>query len=235
MKSIYRDTRLKHAHNPTGELLVLVSKWAGKTLGKAIKQVKKYACALALLLAAASCTLDPLYPDTCPGGCDATIRFYSQQDANGYYHVQLDWTREYLPYFFVDIEASKTDSQYWYNNEPVASVRFDSDTTWVIGDSLVIRQYYYTPFGNVTAQGVPLPAGYTDVTLSQYRGMEVNIAQPTQLNLYNKQGNFTTRRYLGPFIPQMIGDTITIYMKAFWDAGDNSYVKDDFIEKFIVE
>jgi hypothetical protein len=44
-----------------------------------------------------------------------------------------------------------------------------------------------------------------------------------------------SRRYLGPFIPEMIGDTITVNMRILWDAGDNSIVKDHYEQKFIVE
>lgn len=231
MRSIYRDTRLKHAHNPTGELFNLLGRW----LVRVGKRLKKYACALALLLAAASCTVEPIAPDTCPGGCDATINFYTQPDSNGYYHMELDWTGEYLPYFYVDVNATKTDPHWWYNDTSVAWAQFDSDTSWVIGDTLVVKQSYYSPFGNTTQQGFPLPVGYTELSLTQYKGIEVNIAQNTQIYFGNKDGEFSTRRYLGPFIPEMIGDTITVYMKVFWDAGDYSTVKDDYIRKFIVE
>jgi hypothetical protein len=33
----------------------------------------------------------------------------------------------------------------------------------------------------------------------------------------------------------MIGDTITVYMKVNWDAGDHSQIKSDYLEKFIIE
>ena len=44
-----------------------------------------------------------------------------------------------------------------------------------------------------------------------------------------------SKRVLGPFIPQMIGDTITIAMKIQWDAGIYSQTKEDYLAKFIVE
>ena len=53
-----------------------------------------------------SCSPDELSPDTCPGGCDGQMLWDYEKDANGYYHVPLDWTGEYLPYFFVDVTAS---------------------------------------------------------------------------------------------------------------------------------
>lgn len=183
-----------------------------------------------------SCEPTDLFSPTCEtGDCDASILFYSNQDSNGYYHVELDWTGEYLPYFFVDVFASKTSEQWRYNDESVATALFDSNTSWFIGDTLVVQQSYYSPFGYTTQNGVPLPAGYNDVNLTQFEGTEVNIAQNTHLYFDEKEEGFTTRRYLGPFIPQMIGDTITIYMRVNWDAGDHSITKSDYVEKFIVE
>ena len=181
------------------------------------------------------CTPEDIYPDTCPGGCDAQMVFSQTKDINGYYHIPLDWTGEYLPYFFVDVIASEVDDLYRYNEESVVEARFDSDTSWKIGDSLVIKQAYYTPFGNYTSTGLLLPAGWTDVTLTQYEGEVINIAQPTGLYFNDSSGELRTRRYLGPFIPEMIGDTINVYMRVYWEAGDHSTLKDTYIEKFIVE
>ena len=47
-----------------------------------------------------SCQKDDLGPKfICTNGdCDAAILFPMLPDSNGYYHVPLDWTREYLPY-----------------------------------------------------------------------------------------------------------------------------------------
>ena len=231
MKSFNRDTRAKLSYNPTGELMKILIPIIKKKIAVRLARV----CAAGFALFTISCTPEPIAPDTCPGGCDAVINFYSQPDANGYYHIPLDWTGEYLPYFYVDVNATKTDPYWWYNNDPVATARFDSDTSWIIGDTLVVQQAYYTPFGNTTQQGVPLPAGYNDVTLTQYAGIEVNIAQQAPVYFDVKNGRFTTRRYLGPFIPEMIGDTITVYMKVNWDAGDHSIIRSDFSEKFIIE
>jgi hypothetical protein len=33
----------------------------------------------------------------------------------------------------------------------------------------------------------------------------------------------------------MIGDTVTVYMRVFWDGGDHSILKDKYSQKFIVE
>ena len=62
-----------------------------------------------------SCTPEPLLPPVCKSGdCNSYIDFNRDKDSNGYYHVSLDWTGEYLPYFFVDVHADKTDPVYQY-------------------------------------------------------------------------------------------------------------------------
>ena len=183
-----------------------------------------------------SCSPEPLIPAVCESGdCSSYIEFYRDKDSNGYYHVELDWTGEYLPYFYVDVHADKTNPLYQYNNSSVVTAEFDSNTSWKIGDTLVIQQPIYSPFGPVTSTGIPLPVDYTDLALTQFKGLEVNIAQRTELYFREKNNKFTTRRYLGPFIPQMIGDTITIYMRVNWDAGASSITKSKYLEKFIVK
>lgn len=232
MKSFKRNTRVKLSHNPTGELMKVLIPIIKNKIAVRLARV----CAAGFALLIYSCTPEPFLPSTCMSGdCNAYIEFYKQKDANGYYHIELDWTGEYLPYFFVDVYADKTDDYYRYNDMSVVTARFDSDTSWIIGDTLVIRQSYYNPFGNTTQQGVPLPAGYTEVSLPQYIGTEVNIAQKSPIYFHENNQGFSTRRYLGPFIPQMIGDTITVYMKVNWDAGMQSVIKSDYLEKFIIE
>lgn len=205
-----------------------------------MKNFKYIAVQLRAICAAASfallsCEAEPILPDTCPGGCDAQMLFPVQVDANGYYHVKLDWTGEYLPWFYVDIKATPTAPEYQYNGDSVVEARFDSNTSWVLGEDLVIQQPLYTPFGNYTSNGVPIPSSWVDVNLPQYKGQEVNIAQNTSLYFSEKNGSLYSRRILGPFPPTMVGDTITVYMRVFWEAGEQSLLKDDFSQKFIVE
>lgn len=184
-----------------------------------------------------SCTKTDIFP-VCPDdNCYATMYLPGSQDSNGYYHVPLDWSREYYPYFHVDIDASPTSEPYKYNGDSVVSAKFDSDTSWVIGDTLVIKQAYYKPFtGEWSSTAGPLPTDWRNLNLTQFKGTVINVAQNTTIYFSQKQEGFlTTRRTLGPFPPHMKGDTITIYMQVIWDAGDNSIVKDDYTEKFIVE
>lgn len=186
-------------------------------------------------LLALSCTPESL-PETCPGGCDAKIVFSKQADKNGFYHVQLDWTREYLPYFTVDVEATTVDPIFRYNEDPVVMANFDSNTTWVIGEDIVFTESTYEPFtGDYTYSGTPLPNGNLDIILTQFRGTKVNIVQPTTIYLSGKNRILQSKRVVGPIPPSVIGDTITLYMEVFWDAGNQSVLKSHFTEKFIVE
>ena len=184
----------------------------------------------------ASCEVEPLAPETCPGGCDAQMIFPVEADANGYYHIDLNWDGEYLPWFYVDVEATEVDNEYKYNNNSVVEATFDSNTSWIIGSDLIIQQPIYNPFfGNYTSSWEPIPTEFVDVELPQYTGTELNIAQGTKLYFSKKNGKLKTRRVLGPFPPAMKGDTITLYMKVYWEAGPLSFTKDDFSQKFIVE
>jgi len=188
-----------------------------------------------LFLLTLSCTLEPL-PETCPGGCDAKMIFPEQADANGYYHVKLDWTREYLPYFSVGVEATTIDPIYHYNQGPVVMANFDSNTTWVIGEDIVFTESTYEPFtGDYTYSGTPLPNGSIDIILTQFKGTKINIVQPTTIYFSEKNHILQSKRVVGPIPPSVIGDTITLYMEVFWDAGGKSVLKSHFSEKFIVE
>ena len=205
-----------------------------------MKKLKRIAVQLARVCAAgfalASCEVEPLAPETCPGGCDAQMIFPVKADANGYYHIDLNWDGEYLPWFYVDVEATEVDNEYKYNNNSVVEATFDSNTSWIIGSDLIIQQPIYNPFfGNYTSSWEPIPTEFVDVELPQYTGIELNIAQGTKLYFSKKNGKLKTRRVLGPFPPAMKGDTITLYMKVYWEAGPLSFTKDDFSQKFIVE
>lgn len=200
-----------------------------------LKSLPHIAVLLLMILVASSCTKteDPTVCIT--GDCDAEMIFPITLDENGYYHVDLDWNREYYPYFAIDVNASPIDPFYFYGDRPVASAEFDSDTSWIIGDTLVVRQDYFQPFtGNWNSNG-PLPTFTNNLNLTQFAGIEVNVAQGSPIYFSEKNGDFTTKRILGPFPPMMEGDTITVYMKVLWDAGDNFVEKSHFSEKFIVE
>ena len=199
---------------------------------------KKISWGLALFAAAAflSCSKDPLPSPACEtGDCEAIMIFPTDKDANGYYHVELDWTREYLPYFIIDVEASTVSPEYRYNGISHVQANFHSDTSWKIGDTLVMKIPIFKPFtGDWTQTGNLIPHTFQNLPLTQFAGIEVNVVQPHTIQFSEKNGVLKSRRVVGPFIPTMIGDTVTIAMKVKWDAMYEVW-EETGEEKFIVE
>ena len=141
-----------------------------------------------------------LLPDVCPGGCSSQMVFPVEKGQNGYFTVELDWDGEYLPYFTLDLIASKVNPEYHYNGIGVVTAEFYSNTTWVLEKSQAV----------------------------------VKIAQETNVYFKDSGKDLTSKRTLGPFPPEMIGDTIVVHMETFWDAGLKSK-KHKISEKFIVK
>jgi len=162
---------------------------------------------------------------------EALMVFPTDKDDNGFYHVDLDWNREYYPYFNVDVEADKLS-----RDESIISARFDTDTYWVIEDSIAFTIPLYSPFlGLQTFQGTPIPVRDTIVYLNQFKGTVLPVVQNnTRIYFKENQTNYTSRRVVGPFPPELIGDTITLHMKVTWEYR-NTFIDKEFVEKFIVE
>jgi len=158
------------------------------------------AVVLLLIVFTHACTKTPLTPDTCPGGCDAQMVFPVEKGENGYYSIELDWDKEYLPYFSIDLIASKVNPEYHYNGIGVVSAELYSNSTWVLESS----------------------------------GLVVDVIQESSVYFSESGDNLRSRRVVGPFPPEMIGDTVIVYMEVFWDAGMNSKIS-KYSEKFIVK
>ena len=104
----------------------------------------------------------------------------------------------------------------------------------------------YDPnFLDVYLNGVRLVNGATNdytatdgstITLSSgaSAGDILNIVQDDRVYFYDNGTGFDTKRLVGPFPPELEGDTINIYMKVIWEQ-DNYWIEKDFTEKFIVE
>jgi hypothetical protein len=186
-----------------------------------------------------SCQPETLTPSVCETGeCDAYITSQYYKDDNGYTHVDLEWDSEYLPYFTIDAHASRTNPHFYYNDQPVVSAEFDTDTYYTIGDSLAFTIPLYNPYqGLETYYGFPIPVQDTIVYLNQFAGMVFPIVQNDTRVYFSDDHNqeFTTKRTVGPIPPSLEGDTLTVYMKVLWDAGMESIVKDHYIEKYIIE
>tara|TARA_R110000851_G_scaffold82803_2_gene181260 strand:+ start:4020 stop:4607 length:588 start_codon:yes stop_codon:yes gene_type:complete len=186
-----------------------------------------------LLFTIWGCGKDSIYPDFDP---NAEMVFPVEADANGYYHVPLNWTGEYYPYFNLTVNADNTPEWAHYNDMSVVTGEFDTDTYFVLGDSLAFTIPLYSPYlGLQTYEGFPIPIRDTIVYLDQFAGTIVPIVQNDTRIYFTEEGErMTSTRVVGPFPPELIGDTISIYMRIKWDIGD-ILEKDHYIEKFIVE
>lgn len=207
-----------------------------KTKSRCNLRAFRAAATLLILTALFSCEKESFAPPCETGECNAYIESMFYKDSNGYYHAELDWTREYYPYFTLDIYADRTSQEYRYNNVSVVTAQFDTDSYFVLQDSVAFTISLYQPWlGLWTYDGVPIPYENTTVYLNQFEGTIVPVVQDTQIYFSDDElGNFTTKRVVGPFPPSMIGDTISIFMKMRWDIGD-ILEKDNYIEKFIIE
>jgi|TARA_R110002153_G_scaffold98465_4_gene233495 hypothetical protein len=194
------------------------------------------AASLLLITALFSCEREPFTTPCIGGECDAYIQSSFNKDSNGYYHAVLDWTSDYYPYFSLDIYANKTSEDYWYNGLSIVRAEFDTDSYFVLQDSVAFTISLYQPWlGLWNYNGVPIPYENTTIYLDQFEGTIVPVVQSTEILFWeNDNGDFTTKRVVGPFPPSMIGDTISIFMKVKWDLGEN-LIKDGYIEKFIIE
>ena len=81
-----------------------------------------------ITLFAISCT-EPDKPAVCDtGDCSAMFKVPYPKDSNGYYHVDLDFTQQYYPRFYAEVEADPTNPYWWYNDTPVVEAYFSSET-----------------------------------------------------------------------------------------------------------
>lgn len=165
------------------------------------------------------------------------------KDNKGYYIVPLDTTTN-SNRFNIYAEASKLIPFYWYNNVSVMSVKFDSNTFFVLGTldgDLVVHIPLYSPFTGFYSSpyyNIPLPVKNKTVILSQYANSIISVVQGTEIylkeyfagNLYKpadeykpEDGMYWSKRIVGPIPKYFQGDTITIYSETYWDAGNYTY------------
>lgn len=213
----------------TVELRRFITKSAGK-----LRAFRAAAVAVIVLPFALSCTKEesPLCLD---GDCSAVMIAPGSLDENGFIHVDLSWEQEFYPYFIVDILASSIDPVEYIGGNPIATGKFDSDTSWIVGDTLVVQQAYYEPFSTPWTSNGPLPANIDNLVLTQFKGVEVNVAQGSLIYFKEDQGEFTSRRTIGPFPPHMVNDTITVFMEITWRGATQTVKKSNYLEKFILE
>ena len=69
----------------------------------------------------------------------------------------------------------------------------------------------------------------------QYEHDSIIISFLPANDFNENDNNYTSRRVVGPFPPELVGDTISLYMKVMWEF-DNTFIeKEGYMEKFIVE
>lgn len=196
-----------------------------------------------LVLILTGCNIfDDLYLSPCiTGKCEINIVANYTKDINGFYHIPL--SNEYS-YFNIYAEASGVLDNFKYNGIPVIEGYFDSNAYWVVGDSLSFVVPLYNAFSSLKTNpywnSTTLPIENKTIYLSQFEGFLVPIVQESRTYFQeyqepNKTSGYIsdykptdpnkyvwTKRIIGPIPKRMKGDTITIYAKAFWEAGENS-------------
>lgn len=177
---------------------------------------------LILLISLISCNNNmEEIPPCVNGDCTATFEYGDYLDGNGYTHIDLKWEGSYLPYFLIKTTANPTSPIYRYNGRSFVTARFESDTYWEIGNKLVYRVDFFNPFqSDRTSRSIELPTRSEDLELDFFKGLIVNIAQSNDLYYAptNNDLEIVTKKQIGPFPPEMEGDTLTVYVEVFWDA-----------------
>lgn len=186
------------------------------------------------------------------GNCDVKIVVSNGIiDSDGFIHLTLN--EGYYTYFNTFVEASEVKDKYKYNGVSVVEAYFDTDTYWIISDSLAIRLPLYSPFGGLRSSpywsSTKLPVGDTLIYLSQYAGYIVPVVQDSRIYLQKYEENpygytseykpqedyYWGKRIVGPIPKGMKGDTIQLFTKIFWEAGNSSIEKNNIITKIILE
>jgi hypothetical protein len=207
---------------------------------------KGYVLLVILLLAFTSCKKvlgirDDPYPFE--NGKRSKLAMRYPQDARGYYLVPIDTTTN-SNRFDIYVEATKLIPFYWYNGTSVMEVKFDCNSYWVLGagqNDLVVNIPLYSPFTSLYSSpyfNTPLPVKDTTVILNQYRNSIVSVVQESSIYLKEyfpgsmyqpadeyqpESGMMWGKRIVGPIPKYFKGDTITVYSKIFWDAGNYTY------------
>jgi hypothetical protein len=206
---------------------------------------KGYALLITLLLVLASCSKYDIDPYPFENGKRSKLVMRYPKDARGYYLVPLDTTSN-SNRFNIYTESSKLIPFYQYNGLSVIEVKFDCNSYWVLGTvsgNMAVTIPLYSPFTSLYSSpyfNTPLPVDTTTVTLSQYRNSIVPVVQPTGIylkeyfagNMYQpadeyqpEPGMYWGKRIIGPIPKYFRGDTITVYSKTFWEAGNYTYTR----------
>lgn len=197
------------------------------------------------------------FPICLTGECEGLMVIPgSTPDINGYHHLKLNWSGSAYPVFNIYVEASKIIERCQYNHVSVVEATFDTDTYWIMGDSLSVVIPLYNKFSSNYSSpywSTPIPIGNRTIILNQYAGLLVPVVQTnTRIYLseyfpgsvYQKPDEYKpsdpdkflwSKRIAGPISPLLKGDTTTIFMRLDWDCGSNSVTNDKAELKIIFE
>ena len=168
--------------------------------------MKKLIVALGVVVSLTSCTKDEFELDTPPSNYQFEMSGRTIQDVNGYYHVTIDTipTQQTLHRFGAYI----TNIDKW--GLP-AQVIWRCDAFWYTPDTL---GHTYIEIGNVPTGESPW--SWENFAITGYEGMTVPIVNGTSFADPQVDSVFCMMAPIGA----MIGDTVTIYGKAWFEEGD---------------
>ena len=156
------------------------------------------------------CESETLSPSLClDGNCDGSLSIPGYVDANGYYHIDLDFTGEYYPRFSIYVEADDVDPYYYYNDMGVVQAAFESPSNWTL------------PSGEI-------------LEIVQSTTIYLNNSPDNTEYLPNVPGRKWAKRIIGPIPPMFEGDTLRINAEIYWDGGSKTQSQ-YFSERIIVE
>lgn len=201
--------------------------------------------------------LEPeILPIVCPeGNCWTMLYTDSPADQNGYHHVTTQWYSNTAGRFVLYIDSSPTSSVCQYNAVPAVRSIFNSDTYWEVESGLSFTFGLYNPFESLfTQQGNIIKVKDTTVTLDYFQGQIIPIVQETtiihdvkdKMDCYGWDNPYsgttpkstencvlTSKRIVGPLLREMVGDTIKIYSKTFFDCNSVNHEIIDSINVII--
>lgn len=169
------------------------------------------------------CEKDKPTPPLCISeDCNAQLTLDYPQDKNGFYHVELDFTKAYLegswPTFEVFVEADKV-----YTEDGLVKSTFDSDTWWKTNNTIfTIPEYVpWSSYSQYEKDAVCVVGYENEVELSPLDGENVR-------KVY-------ARHEIGSFPSTYENDTITVYSKVMWMDYKEIDTQNNLMVKVIIE
>ena len=133
-----------------------------------------------LIVLAFFLSCDQKDPVCITGECQGQMYLDYTKDNNGYYHVPLDWSGQFLPDLIFMLRGSKTTTRCMAADNSIIYAYFDTDTYWALDENFAITIPLYNPFTDLHSgkNGTnPISTRDTSIVLSQFKGTLVPIVQ----------------------------------------------------------